>query len=152
MSSITNWGGIAPRNTRTRTIDDFFNNTYRQMVGGMSRLSDDDQLSVPATNVREIDKGYMLELSMPGFTKENIDIQVNNNVMTVSAQMKDVEEDDHYTRREFHYRTYQRSFTLPKNAIEEGIKAQYENGILMITVPMEEKPDAAKDTKRIMVS
>jgi HSP20 family protein len=80
--------------------------------------------------------------------KEDFKIGLENNILTVSAEMEDQkrEEDKNYTRKEFYYGTFSRSFTLPRTIDLEKIKAEYDQGILKVTLP--KKEDARIDTKR----
>ncbi|WP_069649271.1 Hsp20/alpha crystallin family protein [Caloranaerobacter ferrireducens] len=99
---------------------DFFN------TSGLSMRAD----------IRETDKEYIIEADMPGFSKDQIDITVNNGYITIKANRKDIinEEKEGYIRRERRYGTLQRTFRL-QNVKEDEIKAKYENGVLKITLP-----------------
>ncbi len=101
------------------------------------------QSSIPAVNIKETDKAYVIELAAPGLKKEDFEIDLDNNVLTISYQKKDEkkEEEANYTRREFFFTEFKRSFTLPETADVEKIDAKYKDGILEITI---EKKDEAK--------
>ena len=110
-------------------------------------LSDDDFLKrnkMPAVNVKENEKNYEIEVAAPGMKKEDFNIAVDNGILTISAESKDEKEqkEDNYTRREFSYSSFSRSFSLPQNVDEDNIKAKYENGVLYLTISKieEEKP------------
>jgi HSP20 family protein len=104
--------------------------------------------NLPAVNVKETDEGFELEVAAPGFHKEDIKIEVNEGVLTISgAQKTDATEPQNgYTRREFHYANFTRRFTLPETADEAQISAQYHNGILNVVLPKKEeaKPQPAR--------
>jgi len=91
---------------------------------------------MPAVNVKETDKAYEVELSAPGYNKSDFNISVENNMLTVSAETKQEKEqkEDNYTRREFGYTSFSRSFNLPTNTNEEDIHAKYQDGILRLTI------------------
>ena len=91
---------------------------------------------IPAVNVAETDKSYDIELAAPGLKKEDFHIKVEDGVLTISSEKKSEKEskDKDYTRKEFNYSSFSRSFTLPDNAKEDGIKAVYENGVLKLNV------------------
>lgn len=94
------------------------------------------KMNMPAVNIKETDKSYEVELAAPGLTKQDFKITTEEGVLTVSAEKheeKEMEEKD-YTRKEFEYSSFSRSFTLPNNVIEEDIKAAYEHGILRLTI------------------
>jgi HSP20 family protein len=102
---------------------------------------------VPSVNIRENDDNFLLELAAPGMQKEDFTIRLNNNVLTVSAESKveDEEKTEKFTRREFSYGTFSRSFSLPKSIDLEKIKADYNNGILALTLPKREESKAVID-------
>lgn len=106
---------------------------------------------MPATNIRDLDNKYEIELAVPGMKKEDFKISLDANLLTISAEKQSEvnEEKDNYSRREFNYGSFSRSFTLPKIAESEGIKAAYEEGILKIEIP--KKEEAAKISKEIKV-
>jgi HSP20 family protein len=92
----------------------------------------------PAVNIVENDSIFKLELAAPGLAKEDFKINVEDKILTVSAQ-KNVEAEnnqgDKILRREFGYSNFKRSFTLPENVNVEDIKAVYENGVLNVHLP-----------------
>ncbi len=96
---------------------------------------------MPAVNVAEDEKGFHLELSAPGFKKEDFKLAIEQKVITISGEHKEEknEESKKFTRKEFNYGTFRRSFTLPETVNEEKIEAKYENGILQITLPKKEE-------------
>lgn len=91
---------------------------------------------MPAVNVSETDKGYEIEVAAPGLKKEDFNIKVEDGVLTISSEQKSEKEtkDKNYTRKEFSYSSFSRSFTLPENAKEDDIKAVYENGVLKLVL------------------
>ncbi|MFM7218357.1 MAG: Hsp20/alpha crystallin family protein [Bacteroidota bacterium] len=91
---------------------------------------------VPAVNVSETDKMYEIELAAPGLKRDDFHVKVADGVLTISSERKTEKEtkDKNYTRKEFSYSSFSRSFTLPENAKEEEIKATYENGVLKLNV------------------
>lgn len=98
-------------------------------------------LSVPAVNVTEDDKAYKVTLAVPGLDKNDFNVDVNGNLLTISAEKEqDTEEKEkRYTRREYNYTSFSRSFTLPEEIAKEKIEAKYDNGILSLSLPKIEK-------------
>ena len=92
--------------------------------------------SLPAVNVKENDKAFEVELAAPGFDKKDFNISVNDGLLTISAESKreDEKKEDNYTRREFGYSSFSRSFNLPANTSEEDIQAKYEEGVLKLMI------------------
>jgi HSP20 family protein len=107
---------------------------------------------VPSVNVSENDKEWHIELSAPGFSKEDFKINLEKEVLTISAEHKTEEkkEEKNYTRREFSYGSFSRSFRIKEDTVDtEKIAAAYENGILNLTLPKktEEPLKTAKEIK-----
>lgn len=107
---------------------------------------DDDLIrnSSPAVNVKENDNSYEIELAAPGMKKDEMDISIENGVLTISGVSKKEEEEkgENFTRREFSYSSFKRSFAVPEDVNEEDVKAKYEDGVLKITLTKtgEKKP------------
>lgn len=107
--------------------------------------------TMPAVNIRENGKSFSVEFAAPGFSKEDFKINVENNVINVSAEKeKSTEkEDSRYTRKEFFYSSFSRSFTLPQIVNADDIVAAYRDGILALDIPKKEeaKTSAKKEIK-----
>lgn len=99
------------------------------------------EINLPAANVIEGEKSYKIELAIPGFKKEDIKVNIENEVLTISAETKGEKEDknEKYTRKEFSYNSFTRSFQLPKTANSEKVDAKYENGLLKLEVAKKEE-------------
>lgn len=96
---------------------------------------------VPSVNIVENDKEWKLEVSAPGFSKEDFKINLEKEVLTISAEHKAEvsKEEKNYTRREFSFGSFSRSFRIKENTVDvEKIAAVYENGILNISLPKKE--------------
>jgi HSP20 family protein len=106
----------------------------------------------PSVNVVDGEKSYEIELAAPGFKKEDFRINVENGILNISAETKAEEEEKkkNFTRREFSYNSFSRSFTLPENASEDKIEAKYENGVLKLDLA--KKALAAPKKKEIAVA
>lgn len=119
-------------------FDDFFN---RDLFD--TRLNSFARGTVPAVNVKEEDKGFHIEMAAPGLKKEDFKIELENDVLKISAEFNEennTEEQGQYSRREFRYASFSRSFRLPENTVDsEKINASYQDGILMIEVPKREE-------------
>jgi HSP20 family protein len=105
-------------------------------------------VSVPAVNVKESDSAFTVEVNAPGFSKDELKVEIKENVMHISAfkKQENEERNEQYTRREFSSSSFNRSFSLPANILEENMKASYENGILFILIPKNGK--TPKEIKR----
>lgn len=130
-------------------FDRFWNNEL--MDWGQSNFSSTNT-SLPAVNVKETADDFVIELAAPGMEKKDFKVNFKNNVITISSEKENKREDknDNYTRQEFSYQSFQRSFTVPENAIiSEKITAEYKNGILHVTLPKREevKPQPEREIK-----
>jgi len=107
----------------------------------------------PAANVRVDEKDYTIELALPGFSKEEITISFENEILTVTAahQPKEDEKGPKYTWNEFGYKSkYERSFQLPETVDADAIGAAFENGILLVSLPKKETQPAT--VKQIVIA
>lgn len=109
--------------------------------------------SMPSVNIRETDKAYELDMAAPGYNKKDFNISIEDNLLTVSAERKQEEEksEEHYTRREFGYESFSRSFSLPANTNEDDVRAKYEDGILKLSIN-KKSPDGGKAKKPITIT
>lgn len=127
-------------------ISDIFNDMFDNMITPDFRRS-----TVPGVNIVETDESYKLQLAAPGLTKDDFKINVENDVLTISAEQKSAtsETKEKYTRKEFYYGSFFRSFTLPEMVAVENISASYENGIMVVILPKkdEAKPKAPREIK-----
>ncbi|MFS4494581.1 Hsp20/alpha crystallin family protein [Maribacter sp. 2308TA10-17] len=105
---------------------------------------------LPAVNIKDNETEFELELSVPGRKKEDFNIEIDKDVLTVSAEVKTDEEKktENYSRREFTFSSFKRSFTLPDTVDSEKIEANYENGILSFVLP--KKAEALPKPKRLI--
>ncbi|WP_165871484.1 Hsp20/alpha crystallin family protein [Flaviaesturariibacter flavus] len=107
---------------------------------GLWNVGDLGQRSVPV-NLRETEKGYALELVAPGLRKEDFEVRVDNNTLTVAFQHKEEERaarEKDYLRQEYRMQSFSRSFTLDDSIDAEKISARYENGVLWLDLPRKE--------------
>jgi HSP20 family protein len=108
---------------------------------------------IPAVNVSETEKSYDIDVAVPGMKKDDFKVRVDRGMLTISAEKKEEKEDKqkNYTRQEYNYSTFSRSFTIPDDAKEEDIKAHYEDGVLKLSIARKALAPAAK-SKEIAVA
>ncbi|MBL7138131.1 MAG: Hsp20/alpha crystallin family protein [Bacteroidales bacterium] len=128
------------KNPLADIVSNFFDSDYADFFG--KRAYD------PSANIIEKSNGFELEIAAPGLKKEDFNINLENSVLTISSEMEDEkrEEGKNYTRKEFYFGSFSRSFTLPKSVDTDKIKADYNNGILKIDLPKRE--EAKLETKK----
>ncbi|MBS1582500.1 MAG: Hsp20/alpha crystallin family protein [Bacteroidetes bacterium] len=114
----------------------FFGRDIAQFQG-----SDDLYRSIPRVNIVEGADGFHLHLLAPGFTKEDLKLNVEDLTLTISAEKKQegLEENARWTRREFGHSAFKRSFRLPDNVKVDAISAEHVNGVLHVTIPKAEE-------------
>ena len=97
--------------------------------------------SLPAVNITENDNGYTIEVAAPGLAKKDFKIDLDKNSLTIASVREDKQEEsnDRYTRREFRYTNFSRSFTLPETVDSDKINATHKDGILYVNIPKMEE-------------
>ena len=126
-------------------IDEMFKPDW---LGGVQNFG----ANVPAVNIKETDTVFRIELAAPGKKKEDFNVEVDHNVLTISSEERsETNEKDNegkYTRKEFSYNSFRRSFTLPETVNLDTINASYEDGVLHVTLP--KKEEALPKPKRLI--
>lgn len=130
----------SPRYTTNRDLvnelfENFFKNDYHEdYVKNYDRQ--------PATNVFETEKDFKIEILLPGFGKDEVKVNLKNNLLTIKVDKEKSEEksaDYKYAHREFGAFNFEKQFSVPKTVNQEKISAAFENGVLNITLPKKEK-------------
>jgi len=114
---------------------DLFNMPYRQWMNSST---------TPSVNIKETEEAFEIEMAAPGMEKKDFKIEVEEGRITISSKRENYkeekDEDSQFSRKEFSYESFSRSFNLPEGMIKtEGITANYKNGILDIMIPKKEK-------------
>jgi len=121
---------LSQRPSINSLFDDFFTNTEKLDTN-------DNKYTIPAVNVKEDENSFVIELAVPGMKKEDLNIELDNNKLSISNEKESSKlgGKEKYTRREFVYSKFQRTFNLPKNVDEKNISGGYKDGILAVTIP-----------------
>lgn len=116
------------------TMEDFFGPDW---FGGTSNTVN----TLPAVNIKENEKHFELELAIPGQKRDDFNIEIDEHVLTISMESRaeDEEVTENYTRKEFSFSSFSRSFTLPETIDESKIDASYREGILKVLLPKREE-------------
>lgn len=121
-------------------FDDFLNNNWSDWT---NRHYSDTNTTLPSVNIKETEENFEVEMAAPGMEKDDFKVEVNNGYLTISSEKKsETKTEDkkgRYTKQEFRYESFTRSFTLPDSADLEKIAAKYEKGILTISIPKREE-------------
>ncbi len=141
LNNVTRWNPTVAylnREPFARLFESFFNDAQGEEVSNRNW--------VPPVDIQETTEGYRLQAELPGLTREDIDITLENNVLRLSGERKyerDVKKES-FHRVERTYGTFSRAFALPQQVNGEGVQAAFENGVLTVTVP---KAEQAKPRK-----
>ena len=110
--------------------------------------------TLPKVNIIETNEDFTVEMAAPGMKKEDFHVELDNDMLTIHSEISDEKEekgDANYTRKEFSYQSFKRSFYLPKTVKADKIKAKYNDGILSLVIPKKEEAKK-KPVKTISIS
>ena len=131
-------------------FEDFFNKPLLDLFDGgfSSRLK-----NVPAVNITERKDDYLVSMAAPGLKKEDFKIDVEGNLLTISSETEEQKEEkeERYTRQEYSYSSFERSFTLPDDINKDKIDAHYKDGVLELILPKKEEAKKMASSKQIAV-
>lgn len=127
-------------NTRKPHFSPAFSDLFESVFND-SLVSDRVMTRVPAVNISESQNAYLIDLAAPGLEKEDFQIQLDKNILTVSVEYKpaDKKDEKRYSKREFNYQSFSRAFALPESADDSAIDAEYTQGVLSIHVAKKEQ-------------
>ena len=146
---------LMPSIFNDNVFDDFFDFPFYD-DRAEKKLYGHHAANLMKTDVQEHDDGYTLEMDLPGFKKDEIQVELNNGYMTISAA-KGLDEDEKdkksgkYIRRERYTGSCQRSFYVGEDVTEEDIKAEFKHGILKLFVPKKEVKPAVEQRKYVSI-
>ncbi len=137
------------RSSFPSVFDDFFKpwNQWFDDNGGSKSM-------LPAVNVTETKNQYSVKLAVPGMDKKDFKIDIEGRMLTISAEKETQteKEEEKYSRREYNYSSFSRSFNLPEDVEEERIQASYTNGELVLNLPRKQHNGTDSKAKQISVS
>ncbi len=126
--------------TNYPTLSSLFDNMFDTEVNDWKRKNySSTQTTLPKVNILEDKDGFTVEMAVPGMQKNDFDIKLDQNLLTISSEKNDEKKEMKYVRKEFAYQSFKRSFTLPDTADDEKISASYESGVLRVSIPKKEE-------------
>ena len=132
------------------------NSLVENLFNGFPFVLADQSPVLPQTgsvsaNIREANDAYVLDLIIPGFDKNDIKINLEKNILTISGEKKIEENDENikHVRREYQFSSFKRTFTIPKEINEADIEAKYDNGVLTLNLP--KKVESKEQAKNITI-
>ena len=133
----------------SRWFDDVFFNEFPSVLTSNFNHG----ITLPSVNIKETADKYLVEMAVPGMQKSDFEISIDNYELSIASKIEEQKEDEHthYTRREFGYAAFKRTFSLPDTVDDSKINATYNNGILAITLPKREEAKQ-KPARNIKIS
>lgn len=123
----------------SQLFDDFFT---RDLWNMGTNSSSSTNTTIPAVNIRETKDNFIVEMAAPGMTRNDFKVELDGNMLTIKSEkdMAQNQENERYTRQEFSYQSFERTFQLSKDVVDaENIEAKYENGVLNLVIPKREE-------------
>ncbi|PKP38393.1 MAG: heat-shock protein [Bacteroidetes bacterium HGW-Bacteroidetes-14] len=120
-------------------FNEFLNHDW---IDWSHRNYSDTNTTIPSVNILESPEDFKIEVAAPGLNKNDFKIEVNQGILRISSEKKEEKENSEegkYSRKEFSYQSFCRSFNLPLTVESDKIEAKYENGILSVTIPKREE-------------
>lgn len=128
-------------------LDEFFGGDIFDSVNSSNKIGN----SLPAVNIQENEESFTVEVAAPGMKKKYFSIELNNNILVISCEKEEKSKDKRFTRREFNYSSFRRTFTLPDSVEVDNINAIYEDGVLKLNIPKREEAKI-KAKRKIAIS
>lgn len=143
---------VKVNNPISKSFDGLFRDFFQEFPSTLSKTVREEVFQFPPVNITEKAGSYLAELAVPGFEKSDFKIKVDGNNLTISTSKKEenAETTDKTIRKEYSYKSFQRSFTLDDKIDVDNISAAYENGILKVELP--KKEEAKPSAKEISIS
>ena len=123
-------------------IDDFINQDWN--------LKTPSSTTLPAVNIKDLEAQFEIELAVPGIKKSDFEIEVEDGLLSISSSLEEeqVTEKGKFTRREFSYNSFKRTFTIPESVDPSNIEAQYSDGVLQLRLP--KRKEALPQPKKLI--
>ncbi|MFD2541901.1 Hsp20/alpha crystallin family protein [Lacinutrix gracilariae] len=146
MSNLVNVpknGSLANTNSNANfpTISNWLEDIFNRDLPSVFTSNFNTGITLPKVNIKETADAFMVEMAVPGLKKSDFKIDLENQELSISTEVKEEKEqrEENYTRREFGYSSFKRTFTLPESVNEDQIKASYNDGILSVLLPKKEE-------------
>ena len=123
------------------TLSNWFDDIFNRDLPSVFTSNFNTGITLPKVNIKETADSFIVEMAVPGLKKSDFHIEIDNLLLSISTETKEESEqkEENYTRREFGYSSFKRTFTLPESVNDEKINASYNEGILSILLPKKEE-------------
>jgi len=147
--SLANTNSNASFPSTSNWLDDIFNRDLPSVFTSNFNTG----VSLPKVNIKETADNYVIEMAVPGLKKSDFKLDLDHHVLSISTEKKETHEEQeaNYTRKEFGYSAFKRTFTLPETVNDDKISANYQDGILNILLPKKEEAKQ-KPARQIKIS
>jgi HSP20 family protein len=147
--SLANTNSNASFPSTSNWLDDIFNRDLPSVFTSNFNTG----VSLPKVNIKETADNYVVEIAVPGLKKSDFKLDLDHHVLSISTEKKETHEEQeaNYTRKEFGYSAFKRTFTLPETVNDDKISANYQDGILNILLPKKEEAKQ-KPARQIKIS
>ena len=143
LATLPKNGSLANKNTASNfpLISTWFDDFSLSEFPSLFSSNFNTGISLPKVNIKEVSDAFIVEMAVPGLKKSDFNINLENNILSISAELKEENEQNNegYTRREFGYSSFKRTFTLPETVNDSQINASYNEGILHVHLPKKEE-------------
>ncbi|WP_282121801.1 Hsp20/alpha crystallin family protein [Algibacter mikhailovii] len=143
LVSVPKNGSLANSNSNQNfpTLSNWLDDIFNRDLPSVFTSNFNTGITLPKVNIKESADDFTVEMAVPGLKKSDFQIDIDNQVLSISTETKEENElkEEHYTRREFGYSSFKRTFTLPESVNDEKINASYNEGILSILLPKKEE-------------
>ncbi|MGC1204962.1 MAG: Hsp20/alpha crystallin family protein [Flavobacteriaceae bacterium] len=143
LVSVPKSGSLANNNSNQNfpTLSNWLDDIFNRGLPSVFTSNFNTGITLPKVNIKENADAFMVEMAVPGLKKSDFHIDIDNQVLSISTESKEENEhkEENYTRREFGYSSFKRTFTLPESVNDEKINASYNEGILSILLPKKEE-------------
>ncbi|WP_083678223.1 Hsp20/alpha crystallin family protein [Lacinutrix venerupis] len=143
LVSVPKNGSLANSNSNQNfpTLSNWLDDIFNRDLPSVFTSNFNTGITLPKVNIKETADAFIVEMAVPGLKKSDFHIEIDNQALSISTETKEENEhkEENYTRREFGYSSFKRTFTLPETVNEEKINASYNEGILNILLPKKEE-------------
>ncbi|PQJ69269.1 Hsp20/alpha crystallin family protein [Polaribacter butkevichii] len=143
LVSVPKNGSLANSNSNQNfpNLSNWLDDIFNRDLPSVFTSNFNSGLTLPKVNIKESADAFTVEVAVPGLKKSDFHINIDNQVLSISTETKEEKEqkEENYTRREFGYSSFKRTFTLPESVDDEKINASYNEGILNILLPKKEE-------------
>jgi len=143
LATLPKNGGLANNNTAQnfQLLSNWFDDFSLGELPSLFASNFNTGISLPKVNIKEEADAFVVEMAVPGLKKSDFNLNLENNILSISAEIEEnnEEKEDGYTRREFGYSSFKRTFALPETVEDSKINAKYNEGILNIHLPKKEE-------------